>query len=171
MGEVKNQDENGNYALWDKGKFIGYGKMEMIDGKMVLDKYRTTIQIVQQDAAKDGVLITLNSGFRQFVDQVRLRRQNVIDKAKIKDDHYLLTAPSTAFKPPTAIPGWSNHQDGTAFDFSTTGKGVYEWLVKHAIKYGLVRTVASEVWHWEIRPGVDQFAVVSKAHESWRNLV
>lgn len=168
---IKNQDENGNYALWDKGQFIGFGKMGMIDGKMVLEKYRSTIALMQADAAKDGVLITLNSGFRQFADQVRLRRQNVIDKSKVKDDHYLLTAKSTEFKPPTAIPGWSNHQDGTAFDFSTTWKGVYEWLVKHAIKYGLVRTVQSEVWHWEMRPGTGMFDVVPKDHESWRNLV
>lgn len=169
--EIANQDKDGNYALWDKGAFIGYGKMGMIDGKMVLDKYRTTILLMQQDAAKDNVIITLNSGFRQFADQVRLRRQNVIDKTKKTDDHYLLTAKSTFFSPPTAIPGWSNHQDGTAFDFSTTGKDVYAWLVKYAIKYGFVRTVASEVWHWEIRPGVDQFAIVPKTHESWRNLV
>lgn len=169
--EIRNQDENGNYALWDKGKFIGYGKMSMLDGKLVLDTYRTTIVLMQKDAAKDGVIISLNSGFRQFADQVRLRRQNVVDKTKIKDDHYLITAPSSAFKPATAIPGWSNHQDGMAFDFSTTGKGVYEWLVKHAIKYGLVRTVPSEVWHWEMRPGVEQFAIVPRTHESWRNLV
>lgn len=64
-----------------------------------------------------------------------------------------------------AFPGTSNHGRGIALDVNTncgrqTGNrpncgssSVYQWLFNHAQKYGFVRTVQSEPWHWEYRPG------------------
>jgi hypothetical protein len=43
-----------------------------------------------------------------------------------------------------AKPGYSNHQNGRAVDVSTSS-----WLFANAAKFGFVRTVPSEDWHWE----------------------
>jgi LAS superfamily LD-carboxypeptidase LdcB len=55
-----------------------------------------------------------------------------------------------------ARPGYSNHQGGIAVDLSTGGTktAVYRWLALNAGRFGFVRTVKSEPWHWEFRPGV-----------------
>jgi len=102
----------------------------------------------------------------------------VTDKSKVQDLNYLLTQSSTKFTPPTAIPGWSNHQDGTAIDFQTKdllstpeNEAAYAWLVSNAIGYGFVRTVLSERWHWEYKPGAAQFSGVPKDHATWDGLV
>jgi hypothetical protein len=43
-----------------------------------------------------------------------------------------------------AKPGYSNHQSGIALDFTTSS-----WLAANASKFGFVRTVPSEDWHYE----------------------
>jgi hypothetical protein len=59
-------------------------------------------------------------------------------------------------QPLTAKPGYSNHQSGIAFDIhygqteAERGKQ-YVWLCKNAWRFGFVRTVFSERWHWEYR--------------------
>jgi peptidoglycan hydrolase-like protein with peptidoglycan-binding domain len=50
-----------------------------------------------------------------------------------------------------ARPGYSQHQLGLAIDFNTSDPGVYTWLKKNARKFGFVRTVPGEPWHWEYR--------------------
>ena len=54
-----------------------------------------------------------------------------------------------------AKPGNSNHQHGQAFDLNThgfDGDPIYDWLAKNGPKFGFVRTVNKEHWHWEYRP-------------------
>ena len=81
------------------------------------------------------------------------------------------TASHTLFKPVTGKPGFGVHNRGMADDWNTTGKpDSYKWLVNNAIKYGMVRTVQSERWHWEDLPGVGQFAYVPKTDSSWDGL-
>jgi len=56
-----------------------------------------------------------------------------------------------------AKPGFSNHQDGFAYDFAIggyEGNPRYDWLKLHAPEHGFVRTVNKEPWHWEYRPDV-----------------
>ena len=56
-----------------------------------------------------------------------------------------------------ARPGFSNHQDGFAYDFaigSYNGDPLYDWLKAHGPAHGFVRTVNGEPWHWEYRPQV-----------------
>jgi murein DD-endopeptidase MepM/ murein hydrolase activator NlpD len=67
-----------------------------------------------------------------------------------------------------AAPGFSNHSDGRAVDFTTTEGGVtfgantsqrvgwrrtwlHRWLVPNAERYGF-RPLATEEWHWDFRP-------------------
>lgn len=54
-----------------------------------------------------------------------------------------------------ARPGYSNHQGGIAVDVGVggTASAVYRWLAANAGRFGFVRTVKSEPWHWEYRPG------------------
>jgi hypothetical protein len=66
--------------------------------------------------------------------------------------------------PRKAAPGFSNHSNGTAVDFTTTVNGkmltdksshsswqdswLHDWLTKHAVDHGF-HALASEEWHWD----------------------
>ena len=61
-----------------------------------------------------------------------------------------------------AKPGSSNHGNGIALDLNTGGssdgrfmgvdKEIYSWLVKNSWKFGFIRTVAKEEWHFDYLP-------------------
>ena len=86
-----------------------------------------------------------------------------------------------------ATPGTSQHQNGRAFDidlgYSTNDTKqphpeamteTYKWLLLNAHKYGFVRTVANERWHWEYLGGGSQFkqdpkGALTRDHNSWDN--
>ena len=89
-------------------------------------------------AAATGVQLKLNSAFRSMEQQQELYQR------------YLNKSGALA-----ARPGFSNHQGGIAFDIATGGLNTptYAWLAANAARYGFVRTVPSEPWHWEFRPG------------------
>jgi len=57
-----------------------------------------------------------------------------------------------------AHPGTSNHGLGIAIDMNAGSKGTpqYRWLASHAQSFGFVRTVPTETWHWEHRPGTSK---------------
>ena len=72
------------------------------------------------------------------------------------------SAPSTCWDPYTAKPGSSRHGSGQALDIETTSPGskaqrppdtiltpAFTWLALNSWKYGFVRAVTTEVWHWE----------------------
>lgn len=85
-------------------------------------------------AAKDGVVLTINSAFRSMAEQDRL---------------YRLYKDGRGNK--AAKPGYSNHQAGEAVDLDTDlGKNdAYKWLKENALKFGFKDTVKGEPWHWE----------------------
>lgn len=96
-------------------------------------------------AAEDGVRLELNSGFRSMAEQRALW------------DAYQAGTGNLA-----ARPGYSNHQGGIAVDVDTDGQKQadvergrltrpYRWLEENAARFGFVRTVPSEPWHWEFR--------------------
>lgn len=170
--KTEETNDKGEYALWDKGVFIGDGKMEMFNGRLVLASKKEVLKKMFDAALEDGITLILNQGFRSFSQQLDFRRKNVKDRTKAGDENFLLTAPSNEFKPATAKPGWSNHQDGSAYDIDTVDdagkiRPAYGWLIQNAIKFDFVRTVASETWHWEHRPGTEQYAIVPQDHPSW----
>ena len=43
----------------------------------------------------------------------------------------------------------------------------YRWLSLNAWKYGFIRTVRSERWHWEYLPGKGQFSRVPRDNPLW----
>lgn len=151
--------------------------MKTINGYKVADNLYEPTMLIIREAWKDKINLMVGCGTRTYDEQLSTRRANVIDKTKVTDLHYLETADNGLFLPRTAMPGTSNHEldddnNSFAIDFKVNGnRKVYEWLVKNAHKYGWVRTVPSERWHWEFRPTWDRFIKVPKTHETWDGLL
>lgn len=204
---VEELPEAGEFDAYVRGRFTKTITCVVIDGKLVDKAFADKVLQIKQDAGKDGVTITLNSGFRPmeqasgpgyFTDGQRtIRRRNVDTKyggkksglsqpAGTADDGWAAQGRQTGyFKPLTAGPGYSKHQNGTAIDIQTgMGRDVkvgyagtnkitktYKWLVANMSKYGMIRTVASERWHWEYHPGAGPFSRIARNHPSWDGLV
>jgi hypothetical protein len=100
-------------------------------------------------AKQAGVAIKINSGFRTIARQNYF--WNCYQTKKCNNGNL------------AAKPGTSNHGKGIALDLNTDcggqtgakpncgGSAVYQWLYNNAHKYGFIRTVQTEPWHWEFR--------------------
>lgn len=104
------------------------------------------------------------------------------------------------FRPLTAKLGFSKHNSGIAIDWNTRGStgstvaddSPYPWMVNNMHKYGFIRTVRSERWHWEFQGILSEipsivddiylrsiesttiplrFSRVSETHPTWDNLI
>merc|ERR1711939_1273869 len=96
-----------------------------------------------------GVSVKVNSGFRTIARQEYF--WNCYQTKKCNNGNLAVK------------PGSSNHGKGIALDLNTDcgkqtgakpscgGSAVYQWLYNNAHKYGFIRTVQSEPWHWEFR--------------------
>lgn len=154
----------------------------VINGKPVLKQVALPYIAMYEAALKDNITLKIISGFRPAFGKntkaktsdgksIPLTSQYTIrsDKSRWRktgnyanwtDERFILEAPSSAFNPATAPPKVSKHGDGIALDLNTGGRNnfqplntsVYVWLSKNAYKFGFVRTVGSEEWHWEYRP-------------------
>jgi hypothetical protein len=99
-------------------------------------------------AAADGNEMC-GGGYRDPAAQIALRRANC------GTSYYAIyEAPASSCSPPTAPPGTSNHEQGTAVDFTCNGGGAlsrsspcFSWLQTHAASYGFYN-LPSEPWHW-----------------------
>jgi LAS superfamily LD-carboxypeptidase LdcB len=117
-------------------------------------------------AKKSGIKITVNSGFRPgYGKSISTKSEGGVsvsaDSQEVLYNRFLKNG-----SPDTAKPGSSKHGSGIAVDLSTgtrTGaKGistmsdssskVYTWLVKNSWKFGFVRAVGTEEWHYEYWP-------------------
>jgi LAS superfamily LD-carboxypeptidase LdcB len=88
------------------------------------------------------------------------------ERAKFQsDEDFVFKARSSAYNPQTAAPGSSNHGNGIALDLNTGSrisfspkpnlkKDIYIWLIRNSWKFGFVRAVKSEEWHFEYRPDI-----------------
>ncbi len=89
-------------------------------------------------ARTEGIFLWANSGYRTVAEQRRLYRLFRRGKG-----------------PKAARPGRSNHHQGIAVDIPVGGdesSDNYTWLASHACRFGFLRTVPTEPWHWEYRP-------------------
>ncbi|HLL76882.1 MAG TPA: M15 family metallopeptidase [Pyrinomonadaceae bacterium] len=135
-------DQQGPNAAWDQGRYIGPRVVVRIVGTGGALKEITLDSLPHYMRLKDAALannvdLAVTSGFRTFAKQAALFRifQQGGNRA--------------------ARPGFSNHQDGQAFDLNTMGfDGTrnYDWLKRNAPAHGFIRTVSGEHWHWEYRP-------------------
>lgn len=91
---------------------------------------------MQEAAKKDGIKITVRSGYRSYDTQVQLYNDYVKRDGKKAADRY------------SSVPGFSEHQTGLALDISNSKKrsvGTWfdetpqaEWLYENAYKYGFI---------------------------------
>lgn len=112
------------------------------------------LKTMSEAAKADGVILVVLSAFRSFDYQETLKSKEVIPLGS---------------HPSIAEPGHSEHQLGTAIDFTSgTNPALtftafansleYAWLMEHAIEYGFVQSYQTgkeditgyiaEPWHW-----------------------
>ncbi|MBI4816355.1 MAG: D-alanyl-D-alanine carboxypeptidase family protein [Deltaproteobacteria bacterium] len=106
-----------------------------VDGKPVEINTANAFSNMRDAAARAGVRIRVNSGFRTNEEQQRLYSCMI---------NCNCNSCNTA-----ARPGYSAHQSGLALDLNTRNSGVLTWLNRNASRYGFRRTVSSEPWHWQ----------------------
>ncbi len=106
-----------------------------------------TVAAMLLDACGDGIVLG-GWGWRSHQRQIELRR------AHCGPTHYdIWQKPSGSCHPPTARPGFSQHERGLAIDFTQGGASLtrassgYRWLAANARRYGMYN-LASEPWHW-----------------------
>jgi len=152
----------------------------VIDGKVITESTGRALIALKKAAALEGFTLTLNSGFRPPYGSNSTRKTNkgnqisITTQQSIRSDksrwrnrssfqgtdlEFILNASSSNFSPQTGKPGKSNHGNGIAVDLNTGSRSsgnlntkLYVWLLKNASKYGFVRTVGSEEWHFEYYP-------------------
>lgn len=120
---------------WRRGTRLGPIQVVTIDGKPVALETARAFQRMRAAAAVDGVQLRIVSGFRSYGEQEHLYRLYQQGRGNL-----------------AARPGYSNHQDGKALDLNSSAPGVLTWLNRNARRYGFLRTVPSEDWHWEYWP-------------------
>ncbi|TWS21479.1 M15 family metallopeptidase [Tsukamurella asaccharolytica] len=102
-------------------------------------KLRTAIRSAARAAAREGVALHLTSGWRseryqQFLYDDAVRRDGVEEAARV-----------------VATPLTSEHVTGDAVDVGPAAAAY--WMDRHGERFGLCRTYANEVWHYELRAG------------------
>ena len=180
----------GEWPMYDtrKGKPEAMGKLRIIQGVPFFEHMCDSVLNLIKAAKADGHRIGINSGYRGVLDvrvdgrkystgQLTLRKQNAQDRSWKTDAMWnndksrLWKAPAKRFSPATAAPGRSKHQNGIAIDMNTSSKtsktGMYNWLCFNAYKYGFIRTVSSEEWHFEYRPGRKTFDICPANQSKW----
>jgi hypothetical protein len=103
-----------------------------IAGKAIAKPTGHAFLKMQAAAQEAGVRLSLSSGFRTMAEQTYF--YNCYKTKRCNNGNL------------AASPGNSNHQNGLAVDLSTSA-----WLARNAARFGFVRTVSKEAWHYEFR--------------------
>lgn len=149
------------------GEFVTNGGIKIkccqIDGKVVNVKIAPPYLDMKAAAARDGVTLVIGSGFRSPYDTISGKSEAGVSVSassqKALYDLYLSGKGNLA-----APPGGSNHGYGIGLDLNTGGKSsgrlinvdreIYTWLVKNSWRYGFIRGVAKEEWHYDYLPNL-----------------
>ncbi len=91
------------------------------------------------EAARDGIEIVVNSGWRSREYQKQLLRDAVAKYGSAKKAARWVATPDT-----------SSHVSGHAVDIGPSRATA--WLSKHGAEYGLCQIYRNEPWHYELRP-------------------
>lgn len=99
-------------------------------------------ELAREAAAADGVDLWITSGWRTAAEQQRLVDEAIQRYGSEEEAHRWVLPPEV-----------SAHVSGTAIDVGPTEGAL--WLDAHGSGFGLCRTYANEVWHFEatIEPG------------------
>lgn len=102
------------------------------------------LQQMLNAASADGVALC-GWGYRSSDEQIQLRREHCGTS-----DYAIYEMPASDCTPPTARPGYSQHELGLAVDFSncsSQSSECFQWLSGNANGYGFYN-LPSERWHW-----------------------
>ena len=136
----------GPNAAWSGGSYLKQiDLVEIVDSdheieRIAVDTVEQYIAMSQAALENDDVNVQLNSGFRSYGEQ------------KLLWEGFTKGLPGFNR---AAKPGFSNHQNGVAFDIAVSGGSgnlTYDWLKDNATSFGFLRTVSREPWHWEYDP-------------------
>ena len=152
------------------GEFLDNKKVPIkccqINSKPVPIKIAEPLLDLIQAAKKDGINLIVNSGFRPgFGDNVNTKSEAGV-KVTADSQEALYAKFLKNGSPDTAKAGTSKHGYGLAIDFNTgtrtgangiskmnsTSEKNYQWLVKNSWRFGYIRGVATEEWHYEYLP-------------------
>jgi len=177
--DISSLKSGGKFDSYSGGKKVGTEDTVIFQGVLVSKRVAPSLLSMFEDAKKDNIRLSLSSAFRTNEDQIiegqRKSGQNYLydiwihtsKKHHAYPGHSPNNPPISRTGNLAAEPGTSNHQNGIAVDLntgSTAGSPVYEWLVSNAWKYGFIRTVMSERWHWEWRVGERMYSKVPLEH-------
>lgn len=110
------------------------------------------VQALIGAARSDGINMH-GGGYRPVADQITLRIAHCGTSG-----YDMFEKPAGECSPPTARPGFSQHELGLAVDFTvdgsilTPGSPGFNWMVANAGTYGLIN-LPSEAWHWSTTGG------------------
>jgi LAS superfamily LD-carboxypeptidase LdcB len=170
--ETEKQSEIINSAPYVPGKYkldlipgtlLGNNKMPVkccqIDGKPVNVNIADAVLDLKAAAKKDGINLRINSGFRPDYGPRLNTKSEAGVSVSADSQEYLYSLFLKKGTPDTAKPGRSKHGNGIAVDFNTGSRTgainqpldpkTYSWMVKNSWRFGFVRTVKSEEWHFE----------------------
>ena len=145
------------------GTLLGNNKMPVkccqIDGKPVNVNIADAVLDLKAAAKKDGINLRINSGFRPDYGPRLNTKSEAGVSVSADSQEYLYSLFLKKGTPDTAKPGRSKHGNGIAVDFNTGSRTgainqpldpkTYSWMVKNSWRFGFVRTVKSEEWHFE----------------------
>jgi LAS superfamily LD-carboxypeptidase LdcB len=145
------------------GTLLGNNRMSVkccqIDGKPVNVNIADAVLDLKAAAKKDGINVIINSGFRPDYGSRLNTKSEAGVSVSADSQEYLYSLFLKNGTPSTAKPGRSKHGNGIAIDFNTGTRGngiktrldpkLYSWMVKNSWRFGFVRTVPSEEWHFE----------------------
>ena len=166
------------------GNFITNGGSKIqccqIDGAAINVKIAPAFLDMKEAAKKDGVYLKINSGFRSPYDSINTKSSSGVKVTSSSQDSlyksYLSGKGNVAAKP-----GKSNHGNGIGLDLNTGGKSssrfsnvdrkIYTWLVKNSWRFGFIRAVSSEEWHYDYLPDLAKNGPYGKLPNTDKGLV
>lgn len=97
----------------------------------LLDQAEIAFQEMQNAAARDGIRLTIVSGYRSYTRQEALYNKYVAKDGKAEADRY------------SARPGYSEHQSGLAMDLNSVDDSFAytkeaKWIAENCSKYGFI---------------------------------
>ena len=117
-----------------EGPAIGERRLGRLDPDL-----RDAFVEARKDAARDGVVLHVNGGWRSTTHQQRLFDDAVASYGSVEEASRWV-----------ARPGTSVHESGDAIDVGPDFAAA--WLAGHGADFGLCRVYDNEPWHFELRP-------------------
>jgi D-alanyl-D-alanine carboxypeptidase len=104
---------------------------------------RSALRRAADEAARDGVVLHVNSGWRSPAYQERLLQQAIATYGSRAEAARWVATPRT-----------SSHVSGDAVDVGHSD--ATRWLAEHGAEHGLCPVYGNEPWHYELRPDAVQ---------------